>query len=183
VRKLGHEQVVGEILRTVPVLEEEGMRAMQHAVEVTFQRMTELAPRGETGELARDMQHSARKTAGGITGSVRPRARYARFVEGGTGEGKVVRNRSGRGYSASTGHELTAAEELANPFDAMTATGWGSKTGRPLALHMRGGVVFRQHVRGQRARHFVERTREMTAPEVEEILIAGAQRATDRLFA
>lgn len=187
-RRLTPEQAVAELRRTVPVLEEESEHAMRDAVELTFMRLTEQTPRGESGDLARDVIHTVRKTATGISGLVRPRKRYARYVEGGTGEGNVIRTGAkhsagaGRAYDRS-GHVLTAGEEIAHPFDVMTASGWGSKTpGRPLALHLRGGVLYRSRVRGQRARGFVQRTREIVADEVERRLIGGAQRASERLF-
>lgn len=153
--RLTPEQVVTEFARTIPVLEEEAEKAMAAAVELTFQRMSELAPKGATGDLARNVTHAVRKTPEGVSGLVRPRAKYAGFVEDGTGQGNA------NGY----------------------ASGWGAKTpGRKLALHVKGGVVYRRRVRGQRATHFVERTREGVVDEVELLLAAAAEHAARRLF-
>lgn len=174
-------EVVERLQRTIPLLEEEAAKGMRAAVDLTEQRMSEFAPRGATGELSRDITHSVRHGANGVTGLVRPRSPHAGFVNDGTGEGKTVRTASGGAYSAS-GRVLSAGEEAANPGDALTASGWGSRTGRPLALHLPGGVAFRQHVRGQRAQHFVERTREAVGGEVETILTDVAAAVTDRLF-
>ncbi len=153
-RHLTPEQVVTEFARTIPVLEDEAEKAMQAAVELTFQRMTELAPKGATGDLARTITHTVRKTPEGVSGLVRPRAKYAEFVEEGTGQGHAY------------------------------ASGWGAKTpGRKLALHVKGGgVVYRRRVRGQRARNFVQRTRENVVDEVEQLLAVAAEHATRRLF-
>lgn len=181
-KRLTPDQVVAEMIRTIPVLHEEAERAMGAAVELTFQRLAEYAPHGATGELAHNVTHTVHKTADGVSGLVRPRAKYAGMVEGGTGLGKTLRGSQGQAYSAS-GRGLSAAEELSGSFDVMTAYGWGSKTpGKELALHVSGGVIFRRRVRGQRPRHFVQRTRESTVGEVETLLAAGAQRAMDRLF-
>lgn len=187
-RSMTPEQAVTELRRTIPVIQEESERGMHEAVDLTYQRLTEQAPHGATGDLARDVTHVVRRTAHGVSGLVRPRARYAKWVEGGTGQGRVIRTGAkhaagaGRAYNRA-GHVLTAGEEAANPFEVMTAPGWGSKTpGHPLALHVPGGVRFRSKVRGQRARHFIQRTRDLVTDEVERLLIAGARRATDRLF-
>lgn len=177
------EQVVTEFARTIPVLENEAEKAMQAAVDLTFQRMSELAPKGATGDLARNMTHSVRKTAEGVSGLVRPRAKYARFVEEGTGQGKTLRGAHGEAFSAMTGSSVSGAHEAADPLALATASGWGSKTpGRTLALHVKGGVVYRRRVRGQRARNFVQRTRENVVDEVEHLLAVAAEHATRRLF-
>lgn len=177
------EQVIAGLERTVPVIQEEAVKAMRKAVDLTAERMSELAPKGATGKLSRDLQRSTHQTIDGVNGTVRPRARYAGWVDGGTGEGKSVRAKTGEAYTADGLRRISRAEELADPFNVRTASGFGSKTpGKPLALHVKGGVVFREHVRGQRARHFVERTREATADNVEEILAQGAANAAERLF-
>lgn len=176
------EQVVTEMARTIPVMMEEARSAMDRAVELTAERMSELAPKGSTGELARDLTRSVRATKDGLSGLVRPRKFYAGFVDQGTGQGKTARNKAGGAYSSTGRHPLSRAEELADPFGVLTASGWGSRSGGPLAVHVRDGILFRQHVRGQRARHFVERTRDATVDEVETLLAGGAERATARLF-
>jgi hypothetical protein len=177
------EQASRELLRIVPALQEEAERSMRDAVEVGFQRMAELMPHGATGEMERDIQHTVRKTPDGFIGTVRPRSPHARFVEEGTGGGKTIRNRHGSAYSAETGLAVTAGEEAAGAFGVLTASGWASRTaGKPMALHIGGRVIFRSRVRGQRARHFIERTRELTHTEVMELLAGGAERATRRLL-
>lgn len=181
--KLTPDEVVERLQRTIPLLQEEAAKGMRRAVDLTEQRMSELAPHGATGELSHDITHTVRHGVDGVSGLVKPRSRHAGFVDSGTGEGKAVRGSSGGAYSASTGRALTAGEERSNPSDVLTATGWGSKTrGHPLALHDAGGIAFRSRVRGQRAQHFVERTREAIGGEVETILSDVAEAVTARLW-
>lgn len=182
-RQLTPEQATAQLFKTVPALHEEGERAMREGVELTWQRMTELIPHGASGELARDVTHQVRKIGDGVSGLVKPRSKHARFVDQGTGEGKTLRSRHGTAYHAETGLPVSAEHEAGDPFGVMTATGWGAKSGHALALHVRGGVIYRARVRGQRARHFVQRTRDSTHDEVVQLLRDGAERATDRLFA
>lgn len=178
------EQVTAALRETIPLLEQEAVASMRTAVDLTFERESELAPKGATGELSRDIAHVVRKTTKGVSGTVTPLSPHAGFVNFGTGQGKTLRGSQGQAYFALTGHAMTREQELADPFGVATAFGYGSKTpGKPLALHVDGGVAFRPRVRGQRARHFVERTREDVAGEVEQILASGAERATARLFA
>lgn len=182
-RQITPEEATAMILETVPALQEEGRASMGQAVELTLQRMTELMPHGATGEMERDVTHSVRMIGDGFSGKVIPRSPHARFVDQGTGQGKTIRNRHGSAYSAETGLALSAENEAADPFGALTATGWTSRSpGRPLALKIGGQTIFRQSVRGQRARHFVQHTRDSTHNEVVELLAGGAERATDRLL-
>ena len=78
------EQIVRELQRTLPVFEEEAKRAMDEAVDLTYRRMGELAPKA-TGKLSRDITHVSRVNQTGVTGTVRPRAKYASFLNEGTG--------------------------------------------------------------------------------------------------
>lgn len=174
------EQVSAELRRSIPVLEEEALKAMHGAVDLTHLRMSELAP----GSIGRTVAHVVRHTSIGVSGTVRPTSKHAAFVDQGTGHGKVVRNTAGQAYSFLTGHAVSGAYELSSPFDVRTATGWGAKTpGGKLALHLKGGgTIFRSRVSGQRAQHFVEKTRLETAAQAETLLAKGAQAAADRLF-
>ena len=173
------EQVTDELKRTIPVLEEEAASAMHAAVDLTWARMSELAP----GSIGRTVAHTVRKTTTGISGTIRPTSPHAGFVDQGTGHGKVLRNAGGQAYSFLTGHAVSQAYELASAFDVQTATGWGAKVpGKKLALHLSSGVIFRSRVSGQRAQHFVEKTRVETESEATLLLEHGAQAAADRLF-
>jgi hypothetical protein len=115
--------------------------------------MGEAAPKGRTGKLGDTIRTTVRETAGGVTGTVRPGARYAGFVDKGSG--------------------LYA--EHHSPIRA--------KAGKVLRfVDSSGQITYRAQVKGQPPQPFVERTRDEVAAEVQALLEEGAVKATEELF-
>jgi hypothetical protein len=147
------EEIVAELQRTIPVLREQAARVMHDAVDLTSARMSEAAPKGRTGKLSETIRTTVRETAGGVTGTVRPGARYAGFVD------------KGSGLYAEHHSSIRA------------------KAGKVLRfIDSSGNVVYRAQVKGQPAQPFVEESRDSVAAEVQALLEAGAVKATEELF-
>lgn len=150
-------QVVAEMQRTIPTLESEARASMRRAVDVTRDRMVSMAPR-RSGKLAGSIGATVHATGEGVSGTVRPRERYAEFVERGTGE-------------------YVEHHARISPKAGRTARG-----GAALKFKGEGGTVFRRSVKGQKPQRFVERTRDDVLPHVEDLLAHGAELATRKLF-
>jgi hypothetical protein len=147
------EDIATELERTIPVMQEEAEAAMQEAVDITHHRLSENAPRGRTGALSEKITALTRTNATGVSGTVRPRATYAGYVN------------EGSGIYAEYHHPITP-----------------KATRGPRARLKFADGSFRRSSKGTPATHFIDRTRDETADEVEDLLAAGAQKATDRLF-
>lgn len=155
------EQIVAELKEALPILEAEGEKAMRAAVDLTKARFAETAPRGRTGRLSENVSAVVRHINTGVSGTVRPLEKYARFVDKGTGlqvefHGKITPKRTA---SASRGR------------------------GRPaLRFAPAGDVIFRKSTKGQKPTNFVERTRQTAVPEAERILVDAPVHASARTF-
>ena len=162
------EEIVRELQRTLPVFEEEAHRAMDEAVDLTYQRKSELAPKGATGKLAPDITHVSRVNQTGVTGTVRARAKYAQFLDEGSGVYAMFQGPA-RGLLGVV---------QAGPHHLITP-----KPGRgPRAALKFSDGSFRRSAKGTPATHFIDRTRTQTEVEVEDTLTNGAVRADRRLF-
>jgi len=149
------EQVVRDLERTLPILEKAGAEAMRAAVDLTRDRMRENAPRGRTGRLSENIAATVNHTQTGVSGTVRPREKYARYVDRGTG------------LQAEYHSKIT-------PKAARAASGRA-------ALKFADGT-FRRSSKGQKPTRFIERTREAAAVEAQHLLEQGAVTATERMF-
>jgi len=166
------QHIAEELARTIPVLEEEADRAMHEALDLTKQRWAETAPHGATGNLASRVSAIVRHSQTGVSGTVQPRSpedkRIAGYVNDGTGV-----------YATFQGR----ATGLLGLVQAGSHSAITPKAGRgPRAALRFADGSFRKRSRGQRPTHFIERTKESSAVEVEDILTAGAVKATERLF-
>lgn len=150
------EDIVREFQRVVPVMEEEAERAMHEAVDLTHMRMSENAPKGATGALSSKITALVRVNSTGISGTVRPRVKYAKYIDGGSGLYVEY-------HSAITPKAVRLA-------------------GNPRASLKFADGRFRRSSRGTKPTHFIDRTRAGTALEVERILTDGAVKANARLF-
>ncbi len=145
------EQIVRELQRTLPVFEEEARHAMQEAVDITHHRLSANAPK-RSGALAGKITALVRVNSTGVTGIVRPRMKYARYLD------------EGSGLYAEFHHPITPKAR-----------------GPRAALKFSDGS-FRRSSKGTPPTHFIRRTREQVAQEVEDVLTHGAVRASERLF-
>lgn len=128
-----------------------GRDAMRHAVHITHEEMSHLAP----GHLSEDIAERVGSGAGSITGAVFPTPDWAKYVDEGTG------------IYVEHHHPITPLASRAQ--------------GNPrAALKLKGGR-FRRSVRGQRGQHFVQRTREHMEGPVGDILEKPAFTVTARL--
>lgn len=148
------EQIVAGLQRTIPVLREQGVKAMHLAVDLAKAREAELAP----GTIAEKIGSTVRETQTGVTGTVRPRDERAGFVDKGTG------------LYVEHHHRITPKAK-------------GGQGPKNLKITLPGGqVIFRRSVKGQRPQNFVAHTRDGVEAEVIEILNAGAENANKELF-
>lgn len=149
------EQVVRDLERTLPILEKAGAEAMHAAVDLTRDRMRGNAPRGRTGRLGENISATVNHTQTGVSGTVRPREKYARYVDRGTG--------------LQVEHHSRITPKA------------GRKAKGGAALKFADGS-FRRSSKGQKLTRFIERTREEAAVEAQHLLEQGAVTATERMF-
>jgi hypothetical protein len=171
------EEIVRELERTIPVFQEEADRAMHEAVDLTHMRTSEAAPKGRTGALSSKITAITRANSTGVSGTVRPRVIYAKYVNDGSGLEASFQGPRGGGASASPAAKLLGLVQ-AGKHHAITPK---AARGPRAALKFADGA-YRRSSRGTPATHFIDRTREGTAVEVERILTDGAVKADRRLF-
>lgn len=107
------------------------------------------------GRIGTSVSGLVRENATGVSGTIRPRSKIAGLVDKGTG----LLHESG------FHHAITPTRAKVLKF-----------------VGHDGQTYYRREIKGQRPQLFVERTRDELAVEVEGLLAAGAQAATDRLF-
>jgi len=155
-------QITGHLpdfVATVSVLQAEAVTVMHEALELTEQEMRQKRP----GRITEKFVRRVTEVQGGVSGSTRPTARYAKWVDQGSGvhaeHHSPITPKAGR-------HGASSQKSHAAALGPMKGT---------------QGAVYRRKSKGQIPQKFVERTRESAASRVEETLMRGAEKTVERL--